>query len=334
MDPNVACFSLILVNTPQKPTNSVNASPKQNRICRNISIYGYCKFQGRGCEFSHEKSPSKSTRKLNFSSEAKDLVEREKLHKLLEAMYLQCTPQQSSDLPSKIHGYCNMEHVATDNPFKTMLGHRTRVYKAKSSVDGSVVLLKRIANYKLENSGKFFESVDKFKRLSHPCLVQLKETFTTKNFADDSLIFSYEFAPCSQTLDELISLKCIEENQIWSLLSQMLIACSYLKEKNISLGLLNASRILVSDRDRFRINYIGIHEIIGQTQDSHPIEDLFEICMRIKDSIPEVFSDQLTVFVKEMQDSKGKTIEFYLSLLSSNIATQLSKSFLYLNCNW
>lgn len=28
--------------------------PKSQRPCRNLALYGYCKFQGKGCEFNHD----------------------------------------------------------------------------------------------------------------------------------------------------------------------------------------------------------------------------------------------------------------------------------------
>lgn len=28
--------------------------PKSQRPCRNIEIYGYCKYAGKGCEYNHD----------------------------------------------------------------------------------------------------------------------------------------------------------------------------------------------------------------------------------------------------------------------------------------
>ncbi|RKP23802.1 hypothetical protein SYNPS1DRAFT_30440, partial [Syncephalis pseudoplumigaleata] len=34
-------------------TGSSTSTPKSTRICKNVIIYGYCKFEGKGCQFNH-----------------------------------------------------------------------------------------------------------------------------------------------------------------------------------------------------------------------------------------------------------------------------------------
>ncbi|KAI8052246.1 hypothetical protein BDF22DRAFT_687290 [Syncephalis plumigaleata] len=35
-------------------------TPKSTRICKNVIIYGYCKFEGKGCQFNHNTNPPKA----------------------------------------------------------------------------------------------------------------------------------------------------------------------------------------------------------------------------------------------------------------------------------
>ncbi|KAI8068780.1 hypothetical protein BDF21DRAFT_107062 [Thamnidium elegans] len=37
------------------------------RLCRNVIIHGFCKFQDKGCEFNHENEKSFSTKHGRFS---------------------------------------------------------------------------------------------------------------------------------------------------------------------------------------------------------------------------------------------------------------------------
>ncbi|GAA5869476.1 hypothetical protein JCM8547_001500 [Rhodosporidiobolus lusitaniae] len=47
--------------TPAKPPASPAGKP-ENRLCRNVLIYGSCKYKDRGCQFSHELPNSSSPR--------------------------------------------------------------------------------------------------------------------------------------------------------------------------------------------------------------------------------------------------------------------------------
>ncbi|KAF9188255.1 hypothetical protein BGZ51_000716 [Haplosporangium sp. Z 767] len=40
------------MNTPSKPVSLTNSN--KSRTCRNIVIHGFCKYEGKGCEFNHD----------------------------------------------------------------------------------------------------------------------------------------------------------------------------------------------------------------------------------------------------------------------------------------
>ncbi|KAG1149827.1 hypothetical protein G6F37_004458 [Rhizopus arrhizus] len=41
-----------------KPISKASNSNSGKRLCRNIIIHGYCKFENKGCEFNHDTSKS------------------------------------------------------------------------------------------------------------------------------------------------------------------------------------------------------------------------------------------------------------------------------------
>ncbi|CDH57809.1 predicted protein [Lichtheimia corymbifera JMRC:FSU:9682] len=51
---------------PSKPVSKGNTNAK--RLCRNVIIHGFCKFEGKGCEFNHEAnkpSPPQEKAEIN-----------------------------------------------------------------------------------------------------------------------------------------------------------------------------------------------------------------------------------------------------------------------------
>ena len=59
--------------------------------------------------------------------------------------------------------------------------------------------MRRIEGFRL-NSEQAIQIVEKWTRVKHPGLVSVKEAFTTRAFGDQSIIFVFDFYPCSQTL--------------------------------------------------------------------------------------------------------------------------------------
>ena len=61
------------------------------------------------------------------------------------------------------------------------------------------VCLRRIHGYRLVNT-KCMNIVDQWKKLSHANLVTLRQVFTTKSFADHSMVFVYDLYAGAETL--------------------------------------------------------------------------------------------------------------------------------------
>lgn len=106
---------------------------------------------------------------------------------------------------------------------------------------------------------------------SNSSIVGLKEAFTTRDFGDCSLIFVYEYYPNSQTLMSLHfgadsyyqQMKAmVPEKLIWSYLTQILIALKAIHGSNLAARVIDPSHILVTDKNRVRLNGCGIFDVL------------------------------------------------------------------------
>ncbi|GJN93868.1 hypothetical protein Rhopal_006927-T1 [Rhodotorula paludigena] len=80
-------------------------------------------------------------------------------------------------------------------------GYRGWVYKAWKESEGRCYMLRRIEGFRLQHEAAI-SAVEKWTRVRHPGLVGVREAFTTRSFGDHSIVFVYDFHPCSQTLYE------------------------------------------------------------------------------------------------------------------------------------
>lgn len=124
----------------------------------------------------------------------------------------------SSNHPSISIGVTNGTSVAANN---STLGHLSPyssrilknpcwVYKAFSSTDGKAYCLYRLEGVRLK-SGQgeaAIGQVERWRKIRHPAIVNVREAFTTRAFGDHSILFAYDYHPLSHTLyDEHISPK-------------------------------------------------------------------------------------------------------------------------------
>ncbi|KAM9189980.1 PAN2-PAN3 deadenylation complex subunit PAN3 isoform 3-T3 [Dugong dugon] len=78
-------------------------------------------------------------------------------------------------------------------------GYITSCYKAVNSKDDLPYCLRRIHGFRLVNT-KCMVLVDMWKKIQHSNIVTLREVFTTKAFAEPSLVFAYDFHAGGETM--------------------------------------------------------------------------------------------------------------------------------------
>ncbi|KAM0747829.1 hypothetical protein T439DRAFT_328503 [Meredithblackwellia eburnea MCA 4105] len=130
-------------------------------------------------------------------------------------------PSVDMKLPEEVGGYVGLlpldkktttATTTTETVGENWLGYKTSVYKAWKVApglgvnaglngDGRAYVLRRVEGFRLQHESAI-TSVEKWTRIRHPSIVQIREAFTTRAFGDHSLVFVYDFHPLSQTLYE------------------------------------------------------------------------------------------------------------------------------------
>ncbi|GAA5985244.1 hypothetical protein JCM11641_003647 [Rhodosporidiobolus odoratus] len=116
----------------------------------------------------------------------------------------QATPSVEMKLPEEVGGYTGLlplDQAEGGGAGGGWAGFKGTVYKAWREGEGRCYALRRIEGFRLQHEAAI-AAVEKWTRVRHPGLVGMKEAFTTRAFGDQSIIFVYDYHPCSQTLYE------------------------------------------------------------------------------------------------------------------------------------
>uniref|UniRef100_A0A0X3NGW4 PAB-dependent poly(A)-specific ribonuclease subunit PAN3 n=1 Tax=Schistocephalus solidus TaxID=70667 RepID=A0A0X3NGW4_SCHSO len=205
-----------------------------------------------------------------------DQALRQDLHNKLKASLL--TPSENSKFPTALGAYDTVTPIeASSNPrVSEALGFPTQCFRAWSPRLAAPVLLRRVVLPKsappLPNEAYYLAK--QLCDFEHPCVVHLRDVFPTNDFSDNSLIFVYDYWPCSTTLQSLHlsgspksssvhhfaqssnsnespKLDLLPEKTAWMYLVQLTQALRFThKQANRSIGMLHPSKILVQDRNR------------------------------------------------------------------------------------
>ncbi|KAI7947872.1 hypothetical protein MJO28_009780 [Puccinia striiformis f. sp. tritici] len=89
------------------------------------------------------------------------------------------------------------------------------IYKAFCSLDGKAYCLYRIEGLRLKQGlGEIaISQVERWRKIRHPSIVNVREAFTTRAFGDHSILFVFDYHPLSHTLyDQHISSSSTKKN--------------------------------------------------------------------------------------------------------------------------
>ncbi|ORZ27845.1 putative poly(A)-binding protein-dependent poly(A) ribonuclease [Lobosporangium transversale] len=210
---------------------------------------------------------------------------REELHRKNE-MILQTVNAQEYGLPEELHEYHSLYPLdLTQEKSTEVFGYQSSVYKCMCSVDGRTYALRRIEGFRLTNE-QAMQTIDGWRRIKHANIVSIKEAFTSKAFGDHSLIFVYDYHPCSKTLYDVhfgpqaqlasqvvvgvpkTSDHIIHERILWSYLIQLTSALKKIHSVGLAARLIDPTKILVTGKNRIRLNCCGVMDML--TFDSAP----------------------------------------------------------------
>lgn len=198
---------------------------------------------------------------------------RENLQKR-QAAALQTLP--NSNLPMSLHSYHSLVPLDVHaERSDRVFGYTSTVYKAFSKQDGHTYALRRVEGFKLINEASI-GLVEKWRKLICANVVAVKEAFTSRSFADDSIIFVHEYHPLSTTLYDLhysrntrkFSANSITgEKLIWSYFTQIINGLRAIHASGLACRVLDSTKVLITEKNRLRINCCGILDVVAF--DSH-----------------------------------------------------------------
>ncbi|CAO3654961.1 unnamed protein product [Mucor fragilis] len=223
---------------------------------------------------------------------------KEQLLKRNDATIAAAAPASETGLPEQVHVYhslCRME----DNPGK-VLGHSSWVYKAVCRNNGKYYTMVRIEGFRLVNE-QAMSIVKQWRKIKHANIVSIREAFTTRAFGDSSLVFIYDYHPCSITLYEAyfspqaqallharfqaagINGMPVPETTLWSFITQMASALKTIHSAGLSARTIEPTKIIMTSKNRLRISCAGLVDVLqfdtmtqAQRVVQHQQEDLLD----------------------------------------------------------
>ena len=190
----------------------------------------------------------------------------------------------NSTLPQSVEYFHSLVALDTNNQKgPSTFGYPSWVYKATSSRDGHTYALRRIEGFRLTNEAAI-RTVHNWKRISNSSLVQVHDAFTGRWFNDSSLIVVTDYHPTAQTLADKYfavgrhggasrSPQIIPENELWTYILELASALKAIHEGGSAAQTLMPSKVLVTSKNRLRLNGCGVLDIV-QYEQRRPVTEL------------------------------------------------------------
>lgn len=152
-------------------------------------------------------------------------------------------------------------------------GYASWIYKAISGKDGKAYALRRLENFRLTNETAI-RSAQPWKRIFNGSVVTIHEAFTTRAFGDSSLIIVTDYHPNSRSLaDEHFkpmqrfhgrqtASSHVPEQVLWGYIVQIASALKAIHGSNLAARLISPSKILLTAKNRIRLNACAIMDIV------------------------------------------------------------------------
>jgi PAB-dependent poly(A)-specific ribonuclease subunit 3 len=162
--------------------------------------------------------------------------------------------------------------MSLESNVSIVYGTRTTIYKAINSEDGMYYALRRIERCRLHEE-EALNAVDVWRRLHHSNCVTLREAFTTKQFGDHSIVFVYDYFPCSKTLTEehfnKAQVQPLPERILWGYICQLASAIATVHSFGLACRCIDATKIIITGKNRIRVNGLGVHDVLTYSPNSH-----------------------------------------------------------------
>ncbi|EME86281.1 uncharacterized protein MYCFIDRAFT_40108 [Pseudocercospora fijiensis CIRAD86] len=182
----------------------------------------------------------------------------------------------NSTLPQHVEYFHSLVALDTNHSKgQSAFGYPSWTYKATSSKDGHTYVLRRIEGFRLTSEASI-RTVTSWKRLSNSSMVTVHDAFTGRWFGDSSLVVVTDFHPNSQTLAEKHLMpgrnagragsQIVPENDLWGYIIQLASALKTIHSANLAAQSVMASKVLLTSKNRVRLNGCGVFDIIKYDQ--------------------------------------------------------------------
>ena len=150
------------------------------------------------------------------------------------------------------------------------LGYPSSVYKATSGRDGHIFALRRIEGYRLTNEAAI-RGFQAWKRIVNASVVRVHDAFTGRWFGDSSLVVVTDYHPMAQTLADKHfsavragrnSMQLVSEHELWGYIVQIASALKSIHDVGLAAQTVQASKVLVTSKNRLRLNCCGVLDIV------------------------------------------------------------------------
>ncbi|RCH81232.1 PAB-dependent poly(A)-specific ribonuclease subunit 3, partial [Rhizopus azygosporus] len=200
----------------------------------------------------------------------------EQLIKRQEAA-IQTKSGKESGLPDEVHVYHSLYPL--EEKAGKFFGHPSWLYKAICRTNGKPYVMVRIEGFRLVNEHAM-TMVKEWKKIKHANIISIKEAFTTRAFGDSSLIFIYDYHPCSITLFEayftpqaqaLLHARLqatggtalpVPETTLWSFITQIASALKTIHAAGLSARTIDVGKVIMTSKNRLRLSCCGILDVL------------------------------------------------------------------------
>uniref|UniRef100_A0A182WIF7 PAN2-PAN3 deadenylation complex subunit PAN3 n=1 Tax=Anopheles minimus TaxID=112268 RepID=A0A182WIF7_9DIPT len=246
----------------------------------------------------------------------------------------------SQDIPLEVENYhslCLLESSA----LQPKLTLPTSTYRATHAVTGVKYCLRRLHGFRLQST-KCMQVVDKWKKLQHSNIVQLREVFTTKTFGDNSLVIVYDYHPGSQTLlskyfasvpetngytdphkgslHRAAATSLLPENEIWSIIIQLSAGLRAIHQAGLACRMLEPSKIIVTGK-RMRYSCVGISDIF--TFDPNQQNPMSVVDHQQQEDLLALGNLILALACRSLQSFQREQIQSSVELVSRHYSSDL-----------
>lgn len=175
------------------------------------------------------------------------------------------------NLPAMVGSYHSFYSLELNNGVhggvSKTFGVQTTVYKCHSLKDGLPYVLRKVDISVRINAEFALKVFEKWKAIQCTGIVSFREVFRS----NPSLFFAYDYHPASETLESkyfntgnTTAEGIIPEETIWSFVVQIVSVIHTIhSNKQTCRGVLVASKILVTGKNRYRLNCVGLEDIIS-----------------------------------------------------------------------